>query len=64
MAGETRSEPSDVSGGGPALRRVAIEEVESRLEEIIKAAAGGIETLVMRDGAPSIRFVPIKRTDL
>lgn len=63
MAGEISSEASDVSGEGPALRRVAIEEVESRLEKIIEAAASGIETLVMRDGAPYMRFVPIKRTE-
>lgn len=63
MAVETYSEPSDVSGGAPAPRRVAIEDVESRLEEIIEAAASGIETLVMRDGAPYMRFVPIKRTE-
>lgn len=46
---------------GQALRRVVVEEFEERFEEILADAENG--TVVLRDGAPFMRCVPIKRTE-
>lgn len=61
MAADERDFQDKTEAGSRRPRCVPIEDVEGQLDRIVDDGAAGRETIVMEDGAPYMKFVPITR---
>ncbi|MEO1151671.1 MAG: hypothetical protein AAFW83_11885 [Pseudomonadota bacterium] len=44
----------------PPLRQVCLDDLEEALDRIMDEAAAGVSTIIIRDGVPIARFVPVE----